>query len=110
VGLASLSPTLAAVTWRHMSRPLVERRLIEISGRLKSLREELRVSEEQYSQLESEAEDARIRAMVSETPQADKDSRTTRRHSEAMQRHMAEVRTEIAQLESNQDELLDQLP
>ena len=92
-----------------MARKLVERRLIEVSGRLKHLHEELRVVDEQLEHFADEADDARIRALVSETPVAERELREARKHVDAMQRHRAEVVAEIAKLEQSQDDLLDRL-
>jgi hypothetical protein len=92
-----------------VARKLVERRLIEVSGRLKHLHEELRVVDEQLEHFADEADDARIRALVSETPVAERELREARKHVEAMQRHRAEVVAEIAKLERSQDDLLDRL-
>jgi chromosome segregation ATPase len=92
-----------------VARKLVERRLIEVSGRLKHLREELGVVDEQLAHFADEAEDARIRALVSETPLADREHREARRHAEAMQRHRAEMLAEIEKLERSQNDLLDRL-
>lgn len=92
-----------------MARKLVERRLIEVSGRLKTLQEELRVVDEQLEHFAQEADDARIRALVSETPVAERELREARKHLDAMQRHRADVASEIAKLERTQDELLDRL-
>jgi hypothetical protein len=92
-----------------LARKLVERRLIEVSGRLKHLQEELRVVDEQLAHFADEAEDARIRALVSETPVADRELREARKHVEAMQRHRADLVAEITKLERSQDELLDRL-
>lgn len=92
-----------------MPRPLVERRLIELSDRLKRVRADLRVSEEQLDQLDHEADDARLRALVSETPLAEREHREARRHADALRRHADELRRTIAELERKQDELLDQL-
>lgn len=92
-----------------MSRALIERRLVELTGRLKRLREELRVAEEQLARLADDADDARLRALVSETPLADRDHRDAERHADAMRRHHASVAAEIAELERSQDELLDRL-
>ena len=92
-----------------MARKLVERRLIEVSGRLKTLREELRVVDEQLEHFAQEADDARIRALVSETPVAEREHREARKHFEAMQRHRGDLASEIAKLERTQDELLDRL-
>jgi chromosome segregation ATPase len=92
-----------------VARNLVERRLIEVSGRLKHLQEELRVADEQLAHFADEAEDARIRALVSETPVAERELREARKHAEAMNRHRADLLAEIAKLEQSQDELLDRL-
>lgn len=92
-----------------MPRPLVERRLIQVSDRLKALRADLLVTEEQLAQLEGEAEDARLRSLVSETPLADREHRDARRHADALRRHAEEARSAIAELERRQDELLDEL-
>lgn len=90
-----------------MARVLVERRLRDVATRLKRLREELEVTNEQLLQLADEADDARIRALVSETPMAEHDHRESEGHAEAMRRHRAAVVEEIARLEKAQDELLD---
>lgn len=88
---------------------MVERRLIEVGDRLRALRADLQVADEQLSHFTEEAEDARIRAMVSETPLAEKEHREAARHLAAMARHRETVRAEIAELERQQDELLDRL-
>jgi hypothetical protein len=94
---------------RPVHRSLVERRLAEVSGRLRALREELRVIDEQLLHLGDDAEDARLRALVSETPLADREHRDARRHADAMARRRAEVVESIAVLEARSDELLDRL-
>jgi hypothetical protein len=93
----------------RMSRSLVERRLSEVSTRLKQLREELSVSEEQLQHLAEAADDARLRSLVSETPLADREHHDAQRHADAMLRHRAEVVDAITRLEQTQDELLDRL-
>jgi cell division septum initiation protein DivIVA len=92
-----------------MSKSLVERRLTQVAGRLRQLRDELEVSAEQLAHLADAADDARLRALVSETPVADVDHRQAERHAEAMRRHREAVLDEIAKLERSQDELLDRL-
>jgi hypothetical protein len=92
-----------------MPKSLVERRLRQVAGRLRQLREELEVSTEQLAHLADTADDARLRALVSETPISDRDHRDAERHAEAMRRHQGEVRDEIVRLEAEQDELLDRL-
>jgi predicted nucleic acid-binding Zn-ribbon protein len=92
-----------------MRRGSVERRLIDGSRRLAEAREELRVGEEQLAQLAAEADDARIRALVSETPLAGREQRDAERHASAMTTHLVGVRAEIDRLEQEQDRLLDEL-
>jgi chromosome segregation ATPase len=92
-----------------MSRSLVERRLSELSSRLKQLRDDLAVSEEQLAFLAEAADDARLRSLVSETPLADREHHDAQRHAEAMQRHRLDLLESIARLEQAQDELLDRL-
>jgi chromosome segregation ATPase len=90
-------------------RGSVERRLVDGSRRLAAARAELRVGEEQLAQLAAEADDARLRALVSETPGAGREHRDTQRHADAMTAHLDRVRAEIDRLEREQDQLLDSL-
>ena len=92
-----------------MSRSLLERRLGEVGERLKQVRGELKVAEEQLAHFADEADEARLRALVSETPLAEQEHREARKHSEAMRRHREELVAEITQLEQSQDALLDRL-
>jgi hypothetical protein len=92
-----------------MSRSLVERRLTEVSSRLRQLRDDLAVSDEQLAHLAEAADDARLRSLVSETPLADREHHDAQRHADAMQRHRADLLDNIARLEQTQDELLDRL-
>lgn len=90
-----------------MGRARTERRLAEVGARLAALRKDLQVAEQAFSQVEFEADDARLRAMVSETPLAQKEHEQARRQSELALRSRDSLRDEIAQLEQRQDELLD---
>lgn len=92
-----------------MTRSLVERRLSEVAERLRELREELAVTNEQLQHLAEQADDARLRALVSETPLAGQEHRDAQRHADAMSRHRDDVASSIARLEQTQDELLDRL-
>ena len=92
-----------------MSRSLLERKLSDLTARLRALREELGVADEQLAALNETAEEARLRALVSETPLADQESVEASRHADAMARHRAEVVARVADLERTQDELLDRL-
>lgn len=92
-----------------MTRTLLERRLIDVSDRLKRLRAELAVTQEQCAFLENEAEEARLRALVSETPLAEAEAHETRRHADAQARHRERLERAIEDLEREQDSLLDRM-
>ncbi len=66
------------------------------------------MTDDQLGQLADEADDARIRALVSETPTAEREHREADGHAAAMRRHRTSVVEEIDRLERSQDELLDQ--
>lgn len=87
----------------------MERRLREVGQRLGQLRDELRIADEQLLHLDETADDARLRALVSETPVAEREHREAARHAESMRAHRASVAAEIERLEHTQDELLDRL-
>lgn len=92
-----------------MKRSRIERRLVGIGAQLRGMRAELAVIDEQLRQLADEADDARLRSLVSETPIAEREHREAARHAEAMQRQRLEVVGDISRLERQQDELLDRL-
>jgi hypothetical protein len=92
-----------------MSKWLTERRLSDVSARLKRLRAELQVIDEQTLFLADAADEARLRALVSETPLADKDHRDAQKHADAMARQRENVLASIGELQKVQDELLDRL-
>ena len=79
-----------------MAKSLLERRLIDVSDRLKRLRAELAVADEQCAFLEDEAEDARLRSLVSETPLAEAEAHEMRRHADAQARQRDALRRAIA--------------
>lgn len=87
---------------------MVQHRLKKSGQRLRSLREELRVIDEQLVHLGEDAADAELRALVSETPQGT-EPREARGQVDAMARHRAHVVAEIHRLEVLQDQLLDEL-
>ncbi|HEV7524128.1 MAG TPA: hypothetical protein VGP92_04145 [Acidimicrobiia bacterium] len=92
-----------------MAKSLLERRLIDVSDRLKRLRAELAVAEEQCAVLVNESEDARLRSLVSETPLAQAEAHEMRRHADAQSRHRDALRRSIDDLERDQDALLDRM-
>src|SRR5690349_21402780 len=92
-----------------MAKSLLERRLIDVSDRLKRLRAELALAEEQCAVLVGEAEDARLRSLVSETPLAQAEAHEMRRHADAQSRQRDALRRSIEELERDQDALLDRM-
>jgi len=91
------------------TRPVIERRLNEISARLRRLRADLAVADEQLAHLVDEAGDARVRSLVSETALSEREHRGADRQARAMGRHRDDVVAEIGRLEFRQDQLLDRL-
>jgi hypothetical protein len=88
---------------------LLQRRLVDVSERLKRLRAELAVTEEQLAFLEEEADDARLRALVAETPLGDVEARDARRHADALARQRDALRRTVDELIGEQDALLDRM-
>ena len=87
-----------------MSR--VERQLRKVGNRLKDLREELRILDEQVPYLLDDADDLEIRAAI-QSPGAAGEYREARLHVDAHARHRARIVAEIADLEKRIDDLLD---
>ena len=92
-----------------MAKWLVERRLKQASARLRQLREELGVIDEQLAQLSDEADDMSIRSLVSETHGASHDYHSAQAHADAMAKHRLHVTESITELERRQDSLLDRM-
>jgi hypothetical protein len=92
-----------------MKRDQVERRILEVHALLVRARQELAVAEEQLDVFLETAEETRIRALVSETPLADRDWQDAQRHAKAMVRARDTAGARVAELERAQDELLGKL-
>jgi len=92
-----------------MPHTLLKRHLIDVSDRLKRLRAELAVTDEQCLFFESEAEDARLRSLVSETPLAEAEAREFRRNADAQSRQRDAMRRAVRELEAEQNALLDRM-
>jgi hypothetical protein len=92
-----------------VSKSVIERKLSEVSGRLRALRDELQIADEQLAHFAEEADDARLRALVSETPLAEREHAEAQKHADAMARHRSAVVAELAELERTQYDLLDRL-
>jgi len=80
-----------------------------VSARLKRLRADLQVIDEQMLFFADAADETRLRALMSETPLADKEHHDAQKHADAMAKERANVVASIAELEKAQDELLDKL-
>lgn len=88
---------------------MLERKLSEVTERIRALRDEVAVADEQLRALAEDADEARIRALVSETPLAEHEHAEAQKHADAMARHRAVLHDELAALERSQDDLLDRL-
>ena len=69
-----------------MHRALLERRIRDVHARLVRAREELAVLDEQLAVVREAADEARVRALVSETPLATHEHSEAARHADAMVR------------------------
>lgn len=92
-----------------MTRSILQRRLVDVSDRLKRLRAELAVTAEQVTFFDDEAEEARLRALVAETPLTDAEARDARRHADTLGRHRDALLVAVQALEGEQDVLLDRM-
>src|SRR3984893_3996809 len=89
-----------------MRRVLLERRIRDVHARLVRTREELAVLNEQLEVVLESADEARVRALVSETPLATQEHSEATRHADAMVKARDALRKSVADLERRQDELL----
>ncbi|MGF1599948.1 MAG: hypothetical protein ACFCVK_24070 [Acidimicrobiales bacterium] len=92
-----------------MLRSSIERKLNDLTIEVRSLRAELQVVDEQLRFVVDEADDARLRSLVSETPLAASEHREAARTVAAVRRDREAKLKRLAKLESKQDALLDQL-
>jgi hypothetical protein len=93
----------------QMGKRSVERKLRKAGARLRTLRDELVVIDEQLAHLVEDAEEKSLRALVADNPAAAVEHREAAGHSEAMAEHRRHVAAEIQVLEVRQDQLLDEL-
>jgi predicted nucleic acid-binding Zn-ribbon protein len=92
-----------------MHRASVERRLSDAHDRLTRARAQLAVLEEQLVLVTDIADDARIKALVAETPIASREHDEASRHASVMLQSRNSLIEQIEELERRQDELLDRL-
>ncbi len=92
-----------------MSRASIERKLTAVSDELRILRSELTVLDEQLQHFVDEADDARLRSLVSETPLAAGEHREAAKAVAGIRRDREARMKKLAKLETKQDDLLDEL-
>ena len=73
------------------------------------IRDSLAIADEQLSHLQNEAEDVRMKSLVSETAIADRERREVDQQVESMNRHHQYLVAEIKNLEERQDQLLEKI-
>jgi hypothetical protein len=89
-----------------MGSRLVKRRLVDVQRQLAQARESLAVLEEQVEVWNDALEDARIRALVSETPLQSKEYDELSRHVMVANAEMVRRSGEVRELLAARDELL----
>ncbi|MEY3557957.1 MAG: hypothetical protein RL374_663 [Actinomycetota bacterium] len=92
-----------------MGHRLIQRRLSQVSARMRELTEELRVVGDQMVQVVEEADEKSLRALVSETPSAEFEYRDAKKHADVIQRHHQQIVAELADLERRMNSLLDRM-
>ena len=87
----------------------LEKTLAQIRDRVAKAREELRIVEEQLVFQADVMEEAKVRMLVAETPLAEREFRVARDDYERLRRQRDEAREQVAELQSEQDRLLDRM-
>jgi hypothetical protein len=87
----------------------ITERLSALSAEIAEARTAVRILEEQLAFQADVAEDARVRALVSETPIADRDYRIARDDLERLRRSRDDEMHQLQELEAERDALLDRL-
>ncbi len=83
--------------------------LSELGDLLARAKEDRRIVEEQLRFQNDVLEDAKTRMLVAETPLADREYRIARDDLRRMELERARVETSIAELQAEQDRLLDRM-
>ena len=92
-----------------MASALVKWQLKKTSARVRTLRHELAVIDEQRMYVVDDADDLELRAVVSDSPMARSEAHAAGGHAAAYGKARAHIVDEIARLEARQDELLARL-
>ena len=94
----------------RVKRDLVERELIQAGERLVRAREELAALDEQVAWFEEATDEARMRALVTESKTDQREYSEAERHWQAITRSREDLIAHIARLRRLQEELLEELP
>jgi chromosome segregation ATPase len=89
-----------------MSARAVKRLIDDVQRQLSQARESLRVLEEQVVVWRDNLEEARIRALVAETPLQTKEFEELARHVQVAEAEMQRRRDDVSELVAKRDELL----
>ncbi len=87
----------------------IRKSMAQIGDRLVKAREDLRIVEEQILFQMDVVEDAKVRMLVAETPIADREYRIAQDDHQRMLKERDRVSAEIAELQREQDRLLDRM-
>lgn len=87
----------------------IQKSLAELGDRVHKARDELRIIEEQVLFQADVVEDAKTRAVVAETPLAEREYREARDDLSRLHKEAGRIRQEIADLQKEQDRLLDRM-
>jgi hypothetical protein len=87
----------------------IQKSLAEIGDRLNKAKNDLRIVEEQLLFQMDVMEDAKTRALVAETPLADREFRVARDDHDRLVKQREEVQRDILELQKEQDRLLDRM-
>jgi hypothetical protein len=90
-----------------MSRAAIEGKLREVTDRIRRAREELAVLDEQLVAFRETADEARLQAIVDESPLSRSEHGDAQRHADAHARTRQRVADGLAELERSRDDLLD---
>jgi len=93
----------------YMVHRLLHRRLAQVSARIRELRAELLVVEDQLSHVTDDANDKSLRALVAETPSAQFEYREAQKHADVMKRHRDQIIVELSGLDKKMNDLLDRM-
>lgn len=92
-----------------MSRAAIEAKLRELTDRIRRLRQELAVLDEQLVVFRETADETRMQAMVDESPLSRSEHGEAQRHADAHIRTRDKLAATLAELERSRDDLLDRL-